>query len=186
MSNLKLLCKILRLKDMKITQFWFKNRNKELHLAVKPYKNGCRWPHCGRRCPIVRQATEFRHWEDLTLMGLKVLLGYSPKEILFPTHGRVQEEIPWAPAYSRLTHRLEWRFCSMCPIITTWAPPAHLGLLAARTPPAPRLLPSTLSPGAAGLLLGPDPDTDGRRRKPGASFLHPVHPAQPDHHAGAP
>ncbi len=118
MSNLKLLCKILRLKDMKITQFWFKNRNKELHLAVKPYKNGCRCPHCGRRCPIVRQATEFRHWEDLTLMGLKVLLGYSPKEILCPTHGRVQEEIPWAPAYSRITYRLEWRICSLCQIMT--------------------------------------------------------------------
>ena len=39
MSNLKLLSRILRLKDLKITQFWFENRDKELHLAVKPYKD---------------------------------------------------------------------------------------------------------------------------------------------------
>ena len=48
MSNLKLLSKILRLKGMKITHFEFKNRDKELHLTVKPHKNGCRCPECGR------------------------------------------------------------------------------------------------------------------------------------------
>lgn len=31
--------------------------------------------------------------------------GYSRKEIECPTHGRVQEAIPWAPAYSRITYR---------------------------------------------------------------------------------
>jgi AraC-like DNA-binding protein len=36
-SNLKLLSRILRLKDIKITQFWFENCDKELHLVVKPY-----------------------------------------------------------------------------------------------------------------------------------------------------
>ena len=40
MSNRKLLRKILRLKSLKITCFWFMHREKELHLAVKPYKNG--------------------------------------------------------------------------------------------------------------------------------------------------
>ena len=105
MSNLKLLCKILRLKGMKITNFWFKNRGKELHLAVKPHKNGCRCPACGRRGRIVHQRTELRRWEDLTLMGMKILFWYAPKTILCPTHGRVQEEIPWAPALSRITYR---------------------------------------------------------------------------------
>ena len=118
MSNLKLLIKILRLKDMKITRFWFKNRGRELHLGVKPYKNGCRCPQCGRRGRIVRQATQFRRWEDLTLMGMKVLLWYAPKEIDCPTHGRVQETIPWAPTYSRITYRLEWRICTLCQIMT--------------------------------------------------------------------
>jgi transposase len=117
-SNLKLLSKILRLKGMKITRFWFKNRSKELHLAVKPYKNGCRCPECGRRCRIVHHTTELRRWEDLTLMGLKVLLWYAPKEIRCPTHGRTQETIPWAPAYSRITYRLEWRICTLCQIMT--------------------------------------------------------------------
>ena len=110
--------KILRLKGMKIPRFWFKNRDKELHLTVKPYKNGCRCPQCGRRARIVRQTTELRRWEDLTLMGMKILLGYAPKEIQCPTHGRLQETIPWAPAYSRITYRLEWRICTLCQIMT--------------------------------------------------------------------
>jgi transposase len=117
-SNLKLLSKILRLKNMKITRFWFKKRDKELHLAVKPYKNGCRCPECGRRGRIVRHASELRRWEDLTLMGMKVLFWYAPKEIQCPTHGRAQETIPWAPAYSRITYRLEWRICALCQIMT--------------------------------------------------------------------
>ena len=118
MSNLKLLYKILRLKGMKITDFWFANRSKELHLAVKPYKNGCRCPKCGRRGRIVHRTTRLRRWEDLTLMGLKVLLWYAPKEILCPTHGRVQETIPWAPAHSRITYRQEWRICTLSQIMT--------------------------------------------------------------------
>ena len=48
MSNLKLLRTILRLKSLKITHFRFLHREKELHLAVKPYKNGCRWSSRGR------------------------------------------------------------------------------------------------------------------------------------------
>jgi transposase len=118
MSNLKLLYKILRLKGMKITDFWFANRSKELHLAVKPYKNGCRCPQCGRRGRIVHRTTRLRRWEDLTLMGLQVLLWYAPKEIHCPTHGRVQEMIPWAPARSRITYRQEWRICTLSQIMT--------------------------------------------------------------------
>jgi transposase len=127
-SNLKLLCKILHLKGMKITHFAFKNRDKELHLAVKPYKNGCRCPHCGRRGRIVWQAAAPRRWEDLTLMGLKVLFWYSPREILCPTHARVQEAIPWADAYSRISYRLEWRLCALCQIMTQKAAAEILGM----------------------------------------------------------
>ena len=128
MSNLKLLYKILRLKGLKITHFWFKNRHKELHLAVKPYKNGCCCPECGRRGRIVRQVPEPRKWEDLTLLGMKVLLWYAPKEIHCPTHGKLQEEIPWAPAYSRITYRLEWRICALCQIMTQKAASEILGM----------------------------------------------------------
>ncbi len=118
MGNLKLLSKILRLKQFKITDFWFKNRDTELHLAVKPYKNGSCCPACGRRGKIIHHSKEFRRWEDLTVMGIKVLLWYAPKEIHCPTHGRVQETIPWATTYSRITYRLEWRLCSLCQIMT--------------------------------------------------------------------
>ena len=118
MSNLKLLRTILRLKSLKITHFRFLHREKELHLAVKPYKNGCRCPDCGRRGRIVHQTTEPRRWEDIALMGLRIVLWYAPKEIQCPTHGRVQEEIPWAPAYARVTYRLEWRLCTLCQIMT--------------------------------------------------------------------
>lgn len=128
MSNLKLLCKILHLKGMKITHFAFKNRDKELHLAVKPYKNGCRCPHCGRRGRMVWQAAAPRRWEDLTLMGLKVLFWYTPREILCPTHARVQEAIPWADAYSRISYRLEWRLCALCQIMTQKAAAEILGM----------------------------------------------------------
>ena len=128
MSNRKLLSKILRLQSLKITKFWFKNREQELHLAVKPYKNGCRCPTCGRRGRIVHQTTDWRRWEDIAVMGLRVLLWYAPKEIRCPTHGRVQEEIPWAPANARITYRLEWRICPLCQTMTQQAAAAILVL----------------------------------------------------------
>ena len=58
MSNLTLLRTILRLKSLKITHFLFMNRDTELHLTVKPYKNGCRCPESGRRGRIVATACE--------------------------------------------------------------------------------------------------------------------------------
>jgi transposase len=128
MSNLKLLCKILRLKGLKITNFWFENRDKELHLSVKPYKNGCCCPKCGRRGKIVTVSTALRRWEDITLMGMKVIFWYAPKEIFCLTHGRIQEEIPWADAYARITYRLEWRICSLCQIMTQKAAAEILGM----------------------------------------------------------
>ena len=128
MSNLKLLSKILRLQSLKITEFWFKNGEQELHLAVKPYKNGCRCPTCGRRGRIVHQTTAWRRWEDIAVMGMRVLLWYAPKEIRCPTHGRVQEDIPWAPANARITYRLEWRICALCQTMTQKAAAAILVL----------------------------------------------------------
>ena len=116
------------LQSLRITNFWFKNREQELHLAVKPYKNGCRCPTCGRRGRIVHQTTDWRRWEDIAVMGLRVLLWYAPKEIRCPTHGRVQEEIPWAPANARITYRLEWRICALCQTMTQKAAAAILVL----------------------------------------------------------
>jgi transposase len=117
-SNLKLLSKILRLKGMKVTGFQFKDYGRELHLGVKPYKNGAACVQCGRRGRIVSQGRETRSWEDIAILGRRVLLWYQPKEIECPTHGRAQEEIPWAAPYSRITYRNEWRICSLCQIMT--------------------------------------------------------------------
>ena len=49
---------------------------------------------------------------------MKVLLWYAPKEIECPTHGRVQETIPWAAPWSRITNPLEWRICTLCQLMT--------------------------------------------------------------------
>ncbi len=51
-------------------------------------------------------------------MGMKILLWYVPKEIHCPTHGRLQETIPWAPTRSHIPYRLEWRICALCQIMT--------------------------------------------------------------------
>lgn len=118
MSNTKLLSKILRLKEMKVTWFRFQSRDKELHLGVKTYKNGSRCPECARRCPIVRHAVAERSWKDLAVFGLQVFLHYAPKEIECPTHGLIQEEIPWAFAYERVTYRLEFRICALAQRMT--------------------------------------------------------------------
>ena len=77
MSNLKLLRTILRLKSLKITDFRFLQRGTELHLAVKPYKNGCRCHECGRRGRIVHQPAEPRRWEDVAVLGLRLVLWYA-------------------------------------------------------------------------------------------------------------
>jgi hypothetical protein len=51
----------------------------------------------------------------LTLLGLTIWLHYAPKEIFCRSHGRIQEDIPWAAPMSRITHRLEFRICALCP-----------------------------------------------------------------------
>ena len=117
-SNLKLLSKILRLKGMKVIAFTFRDHGRELHLTVKPHKNGCRCPQCGRRGRIVASPGVGRSWEDLTLIGIKILLWLCPREIECRTHGRVQEQIPWAARYARITYRLEWRIGMLCRAMT--------------------------------------------------------------------
>ena len=118
MRDNSLLYKILRLKGLKITDAWFENRDKELHLSVKPYKNGCHCPICGKRRRIMPVLRETRSWEDVTLLGVKTFFHYAPKEVNCPIHGRIQEDIPWAEKHSRVTYRVEWRICSLCQIMT--------------------------------------------------------------------
>lgn len=108
MANTTLIRKLLRLKGLKVTFIWFKSRAKELHLSVKPHKNGCRCPKCGRRGKIKRILPEARKWRDVRVCGWTVFFLYRPKEIICPTHGRIQEETPWADRLARVTYRNEY------------------------------------------------------------------------------
>jgi len=57
---------------------------------------------------IKRVARELRTWRDVCVCGWVVCLLYAPKEIECPTHGRGQEEIPWADKRARISYRLEY------------------------------------------------------------------------------
>jgi transposase len=108
MTESKLIKKLLRLTGLAVVAVTFKTRAKELHLHVKPFKNGCRCPLCKRRCTIKRLGRDVRTWRDVCVCGWTVFFIYAPKEIECPTHGRVQEEIPWADKLARVTYRLEY------------------------------------------------------------------------------
>jgi transposase len=49
-----------------------------------------------------------RKWQDVAVCGKRVYLQYAAAEIDCPTHGRVQEEIPWAERDSRITYLLDY------------------------------------------------------------------------------
>ena len=79
MRNSKLLCKLLQLKEMKVTWFQFADYGKELRLGVKPFKNGCRCPDCDRRGRVARRIGEARQWRDVTILGIRIILFYAPR-----------------------------------------------------------------------------------------------------------
>ena len=53
---------------------------------------------------------------------------YAPREILCPTHGRVEEQIPWAAPYSRTTYRFEHVMLRLCQDMTQKAAANILGV----------------------------------------------------------
>jgi len=112
----KFIRKLLSLKELSVCSFQIQDR--VLNLWVKPYKNGCLCPYCKRRCRIVCTMTTPRVWQDIPVYGCSVLLWYWPKEILCPTHGRVQEDIPWAETYARITYRFEYAMLVYCQLMT--------------------------------------------------------------------
>lgn len=118
MTTNKAICKLLNLTGLKLVAVVFNSMAKELRLDVKPFKNGCRCPTCGRRCRIVRIVEEARSWRDVCVCGWIVRLYYRPKEIVCPTHGRVQEEIPWACKHGRITYRLEYLVLTYAQLMT--------------------------------------------------------------------
>lgn len=113
MTPNKFIRKLLRLKDLSVVNFEFGFRKRQLHLWVKPYKNGCLCPVCQRRGRIVQTMHE-RHWQDIPIWGWSALFHYRPKEILCSQHGRIQESIPWAETYARVTYRFEYALLIYC------------------------------------------------------------------------
>ena len=106
----KFIRNMLNLKELSVVGFDLSGapqRQADLNLYVKPYKNGCLCPDCLRRCPIVRIMDEVRMWRDPPIYGRAVYLWYCPREVMCPTHGRVQEKIPWSDRYARVTYRFE-------------------------------------------------------------------------------
>ena len=61
---------------------------------------------------------ETRTWRDVTACGWTVFFHYCSKEIMCPTHGRVQEVIPWADPYARITYRLEYNILIFSQLMT--------------------------------------------------------------------
>lgn len=125
MTGSKVLLKLLKLKGLRIANHWFGRDG--LVLAVKPHKNGCRCPECGRRGKIVRTLPS-RRWRDVQVCGRTVWLLHGPREIRCPTHGRVTEEIPWAAPSSRITHRFEYIMLRYCQLMTQKAAAELLGI----------------------------------------------------------
>ena len=103
----KFIQKLFRFKGLLVKEVEFRDHGKELVIYVWPHKNGLRCPACGRRGTLVRQRDVAREWRDVPVFRTAVFLVYAPREIVCPTHGRIQEEIPWARANARVTYRLE-------------------------------------------------------------------------------
>jgi len=118
MTACKLIRKLLNLKGLLVTAFELKFRDRTINLWVKPYKNGCRCPHCNRRRRIVRTMDNPRVWRDLPICGWSVFFWFRPREIICPIHNRVQEDIPWANAYAHVTYRFEYLMLVYCQLMT--------------------------------------------------------------------
>lgn len=119
MTAMKLVTKLLRFKGFRAVSLWFEGRGGggDIVVAVKPHKNGCRCPQCGRRGKIVRTMRP-RRWRDVRLCGRTVWLQHCPREIRCPTHGRRVEVSPWAEPGAHATYRLEYlllRYCQVMP-----------------------------------------------------------------------
>lgn len=114
----KLIRKLLRLKGLFVTDFQFRFRDNALNLWVKPHKNGCLCPICKRRGRILRTMRNYRVWRDIPICGWSVFFWYHPREIHCISHGRIQEDIPWADLNARSTYRFEYVMLIYCQIMT--------------------------------------------------------------------
>ena len=117
MTAYKLIGKLLKFKGFRCVGLAFR-QGRRLEVLVKPFKNGCRCPQCGRRGKIVRQRAEPRYWRDIPVGPWSVWLMYWPREIHCTTHGRVTERLPWADAGIRVSYRFEYLMLRYCQIMS--------------------------------------------------------------------
>ena len=108
---------LLNIVGIAISNFYLDQRNKVLELYVKPYKNGCRCPKCNLRGDIIK-AMDVRTWRDVVVCGYKVIFNYAPRIINCKIHGPIQELIPWADPYAKVTYRLEYQILIYCQMMT--------------------------------------------------------------------
>ena len=129
MTAMKFVSKLLNFKGFRAVGVWFEGRGEDaaVVVAVKPQKNGCRCPECGRRGRIVR-VLEPRRWRDLRVGGRTVWLHYAPREIRCPSHGRRLEEAPWAARSAQVSYRFEYLLLTYCQSMTQAAAARLLGL----------------------------------------------------------
>ena len=64
MAISKVIGKLLNFKELEVVDLAFK-KDIGLHIAAKPFKNGCRCPHCGRRGKIFRTRSQVRWRRDI-------------------------------------------------------------------------------------------------------------------------
>ena len=122
MTAMKFVSKLFKFKGFGAVGVWFEGHGEEaaVVVAVKPQRNGCRCPECGRRGKIV-QVMEPRRWRDVRICGRTVWLYHRPREIRCPTHGRHVEEVPWAAPSARVSYRFEYlllKYCQWMPQVT--------------------------------------------------------------------
>ena len=117
MTVSKTIGKLLKFKGFRCVDLAFR-RDCRLDVLVKPFKNGCRCPQCGRRGKIIRQRPEPRFWRDIPVGPWSVWLMYWPREIHCATHGRVTERLPWADTGARVSYRFEHLMLRYCQIMS--------------------------------------------------------------------
>jgi transposase len=122
MTAVQLIAKLINCKGIKISDFSLNEVDLTMDIWVQPYKNGGRCPTCDRRCKLITNADrKERTWTDIPMGEWAVIYHYSPREITCPTHGRQQENIPWAAAYSRVTFRFEHLMLTYASVMTLTA-----------------------------------------------------------------
>jgi transposase len=118
MTTSKFIRKLLGFQDLVVSAFEFREYGRALVLDVKPWGQSGLCPECRHRRELVASAPSVREWRDVSVLDTQVILRYAPREIHCPSHGRLQEWVPFAALHSRVTYRLEYLLVHHCKAMT--------------------------------------------------------------------